>query len=1576
MNPENMAPDSQPEAPQTDGEHSADAQQRKTGGVWRTVGKTALWVVLTPLLLLLLISFLIYLPPVQRWAVDQASAWLSEETGMDVSVGSVSLKCPLDLYMGDMLAVAHDTTATGVVTNDTVLDARALDVSVRFWPLLKGQVEVDKVELTEVKVNTRDLIDAALIRGKIGHASLDAHSVDLKEGLARVNNVRLKDADLYVALADSVPPDTTESEPALWRVALDNVEADNVRARVLLSPQKDSVMVGATLGRARLNGTLDLAEQIFDFKDIDLSQSAVSYDILSAKPAPEGFDQNHVELSDLNLRIPHVRYAGTGDLTVNIDELQARERSGLNITHAEGVVRMDSTRLDVERLALQTDESDLSLGFKMDMNAFSDSLPGTMKATIDGHVGKGDLARFAAPYLQDVFQPRGTAEKGFLRAMPAQPLNVRADVEGNLQRLRINHLAASIPGHLNLTADGVAENLNDTTGRMTADVNYDARLNNLAFVKNFLPADARGSFDVPRNIALKGNARMHGNELATNTTATVGGSTIRLSGGMGTDSEEYDIDMDLRDFSVNQFVPLEQPTRITGHVRAKGRGFDFLSPKTYSHATLQLSEARMGQMNFGNSDATLHLQNGDLSCNLSCDNEQLLTTAAVQGKLQTKAVDAHLDLRLASADLQAMGLSETPLSLGMEGVMDIYSDLGDNFRVKGDIESMDARIDENRLTTDSFKMYAETTRDTTNATVSAGDLYFDFHAPQNLFRLLERFERIGIVAKKQLRDRNLDVNHLKTYMPVTRLRADAGTHNPVAQLLSIYGLSFDQIHANLTTNPEQGLVGDAHVYRFKADTLTVDTVFFDVQQDSAQFTFRSGVTCDDQKLFKGFSAHLDGYISTNDADARLTFFNKQREQGIDLGLHADVGDSTLNARLYPEHPILGFRRFALNDDNFIRLGKKNRMWADVHLTSLDDSCRISVTANPADSLLQDIRAVVTKLDLEQLLAVIPGAPKMTGLLNLDANFEQNSDHFWVKGSTGVDRFAFDGTQIGDVGAVFDYAPVGENLHAVMATLSHNQRKVAIVDGTYLGEGDGSLDAKVSLTNLPLSMTAPFIPDQIITLDGTIDGEVTVRGPLDRLDINGLLQPNDMTLASELYSVKMRFADDPFTIHNSRINFDRYKMYGTGDEPLTLNGWVDFADTENIQLNLSLYGRDFELMNAPRTRKAVLFGKAMGNFFLRMNGTLDDLKVRGLIRVLSSTDLTYIMADTPLSVDYRLEDIVTFVDFNQPPDPEAEREKRTYMGIDAQVNLTIEDGARFHCEFSADRQSYVNVQGGGTLVMNFTPEGVLTLIGRYTVNEGEMKYTLPVIPLKTFNIHNGSYIEFTGEPMNPTLNFAATEQTKATVSDASGGSRSVTFNTGLKVTGTLEQMSLVFTIEAPDDLSVQNELAAMSAEDKNKLAVGLLCTGMYMAPSNSSSINANNALNNFLQNEINNIAGQALASTVDVNVGMEQSTRDDGTTRTDYSFKFSKRFFSNRLNVIVGGRVNADGSTQSNESGAYIDNVSLEYRLDNGGTRYVRLYHEKNYDNLIEGELTENGASIVLRKKLDKLSDLMIWKKKK
>jgi hypothetical protein len=342
----------------------------------------------------------------------------------------------------------------------------------------------------------------------------------------------------------------------------------------------------------------------------------------------------------------------------------------------------------------------------------------------------------------------------------------------------------------------------------------------------------------------------------------------------------------------------------------------------------------------------------------------------------------------------------------------------------------------------------------------------------------------------------------------------------------------------------------------------------------------------------------------------------------------------------------------------------------------------------------------------------------------------------------------------------------------------------------------------------------------------------------------------------------------------------------------------------------------------------------------------------------------------------LEDIVTFVDFNAPPPPKEDIVKKTYMGLDMNLTLNIEDGARLNGEFSADRQSYVAVQGGGSITMSYTPEGVFSMMGRYTINEGEMKYELPVIPLKTFTIKPGSFIEFIGKPANPMLNIAATERVKSSVGQSDGSSRTVAFDVGLKITNTLEDMGLEFTIEAPEDISVQNELAGCSLEERNKLAVGMLATGMYMSGSNSKGFAAGNTLNNFLEDEINKIAGNALSTMVNVSVGLDQTVRDDGTRRTDYSFKFSRKFFSDRLNVVIGGKVSSDNNTLRNESGAYIDDVSMEWRLDNGGTQYIRLFHEKDYSSLIEGELDKNGVGVVLRKKVDKLSDLLIWRKKK
>ena len=145
----------------------------------------------------------------------------------------------------------------------------------------------------------------------------------------------------------------------------------------------------------------------------------------------------------------------------------------------------------------------------------------------------------------------------------------------------------------------------------------------------------------------------------------------------------------------------------------------------------------------------------------------------------------------------------------------------------------------------------------------------------------------------------------------------------------------------------------------------------------------------------------------------------------------------------------------------------------------------------------------------------------------------------------------------------------------------------------------------------------------------------------------------------------------------------------------------------------------------------------------------------------------------------------------------------------------------------------------------------------------------------------------------------------------------------------------------------------------------------MAEGNSTGgYNVNNALNSYLQNQISDIAGK----TLDVSLGMETvNDAESGSKRTDYNFQFAKRFWNNRFRIVIGGTVSTGNAAKQDET--FIDNVSVEYRLDNSGTRYVKLFHDKNYESVLEGEIIETGIGIVLRKKMSKLGELFIFKRK-
>ena len=1493
----------------------------------KNILKAAGWVLLTPICLVLLLFVALYIPPVQKWAVDLAADYLSSETGMQVSVGSVRLKFPLDLSMGDVLITRSAGVQEYRSTNDTILDAKELLASVQAMPLLKGEVKIDYVTLTNTKVNTLDLIESMQLKYQGESLKVKDVNWNMNNGRCIVSDLNLQTSDINIAMADSVPEDTTEEESMLKWVDLQHVSIQNLSLTLSqgegiekavdktspLGGDERGVSISTYIGKANTSVRLDLENG--------------NYYVAPLKAQDFEYQMGNGQTTDLSLQatalsIDSLSYLSTGDLYVDYDLNSSRftfNSSPIDIDSLSGVFRMDSTTLYVDNTRLKTPNSDIKVDMQMDMNAF-DTGPtaGTMRIDAEGVVSKKDIMPFAADLPKEID-----------RKLPDRPITLAISAEGNMQHMDISRLNAHMDGVFDIKGRGGMEN-----GRLKIEESRLSYGRSKAIVK--------GSYDM--------------------------------------ESETYDIDINAQNLYVNDFVALSDPCHLSGHLRAKGRGFDFTSRSTYTNATLDLKHVDYGTYYLDNTHMTASLKNNIIAANTHFGDDRLDGQLAVEGTMNKKGVEATMALDLPFSDLQALGLSADPLTAhATHGDFKVSSNYKELFLADAAVEGVEIVLKGDSLVTEKFDLHAETTQDTTTIQLTTSDMDFDFHSPKNLFAVIDDFTKVAQTAQQQMKNRDLNINLLKEMMPETTLRANIGNKNPISKYLFMQGFRYEEVAANLHTSTEYGLQGNAHVYNLITDdSLRIDTVQFDLYQDSTQISYNVAVSCPDQDVCSAFTAYLDGYVSPQYVDSRLTYFNVEKEKGIDLGVRGLITtDSLLHLSLYPKQPIIAYRTFEVNDDNYIDLYRQNKLKANVLMQSTSDSCSISIYANPVDSQMQNIEAVIKNLNIAELLTVIPFAPQMAGLLNVSANYVQTNEGFTINGMTEADRFTYEGTGLGNLMTMFNYQPMGDHGHDINAMIYHNDEHIGILKGNYDVTGEDHLNATLILDHLPLATVNAFIADNIFALDGTMNGMVSVTGHVDSLLFNGQLNPEGVHVYSDIYSFNLAVADEPITFDKSHLTFNDIKIMGAGQNPLTVNGFVDFADLNNIAMNLSLYGQNFLVFDAPRTRRSALFGKLYGDFFARVNGTTNDLKIRGLVNVLSATDITYIMTNTPLAVDDRLDDIVTFVDFSAPPD-EAKRVPRTFTGIDMQINLEIEDGVQVRCEFSADKQSYVNVQGNGSLTMTYSPEGVINMLGKYTVNEGEMKYTLPIIPLKTFTLQKGSYIEFTGKPGNPTMNITATEQTKASVSNLDGSSRSVLFNVGLKVFNTLENMGLEFTIDAPEDLTIQNELAGMTTEEKNKLAVALLATGMYLSTSNESGFSTTNALNNFLQEEINNIAGKAISSAVnvDMSVGMEQTKRDDGTTRTDYSFKFSKRFFSDRLNVVVGGRINADGNSNRRESGAYIDDISLEWRLDKGGTQYIRIFHDKNYDNLVEGELTENGAGIVLRKKFDNLSELFIWKKKK
>lgn len=788
--------------------------------------------------------------------------------------------------------------------------------------------------------------------------------------------------------------------------------------------------------------------------------------------------------------------------------------------------------------------------------------------------------------------------------------------------------------------------------------------------------------------------------------------------------------------------------------------------------------------------------------------------------------EGDVDSRMVeNMDLQGRHLMANPFATSFQLFAEVESNLDEDNTIDVTLGNWEVVTPKQSFKPKTLTLHARTDIDTTRVSFHAGDLGIILTGNDCIHHITDKLTKVSNDITLQLeRDSTVNLEILRPLLPDMYLEVRAGQDNPIYNYLQTYYVDFKSIAMNAYTSPETGIRMDASIYDLARDTMQIDTIRAEMHQDSLGLLYSAQVIKNKYRQQQPFSAGLDGQIRYGFGDARLYFKDGKGETGLLLGIRADKIQNGVKFHLFPDDPIIAFRPFKLNPDNYVVVRSMKDIEANLRLSG-DNNAALWIHSQAESDEMEEVHAELNQIDLGIISNAFSYIPPMKGILNADFQYAPSDSAFMVVADMNIDDLYYENERVGELMFNAVYLPLEQGNHQVDMHLFRDRKEVSAITALYqMGETD-HISGTVEFMHFPLDIANPFIPDDMAKMGGDLDGTLAISGQSDKPMAEGYLILDTASVYVGAAGSTFRFDDKKIEIKNNRILFNQYGIYAYNKNPFIINGEVDFNNLSRMTANLKLTANNLQLLNVKKNEESLVYGKLFVNLNSTVRGPLDALTMRGDLQLLGGTNITYVLKDSPLTVQDRMSDMVTFTSFTDTLRRRMPRKPPLPMGgMDMLMTIHIDPAVQANVDLSPDQSNHINLEGGGDLSFQYTPQGDMFLNGRYTLSGGTIKYSIPVIPLKEFNVQEGSYVQWTGNPMDPTLNLTATERVRTSVTLTGQSSpRLVNFDVGIELTQQLENLGLQFTLTAPEDMAMQEELTSKGPEERAKLAVSMLVT---------------------------------------------------------------------------------------------------------------------------------------------------------
>ncbi len=1518
--------------------------------------------ILSIVLLLIVFIFSIYIPFIQNLIKSKALSYVKSEMGIDIRYSRFDIKFPLDIDIEDLYAVEEK--------GDTLLALQSFYLDISLKDILKKQVYLPSITLDKAKVNLGDYIPSMRLDGEIGKFAVIDTRFDISNMKAGIKAISLLDSDVEMSLVSSTDTVAEESsKPIDFIATLDSLVVKN-SAYSLDMPDTD-LNLKVSLGDAVVrDASMSLADNLYKVGSLRIDSSAYNMNLDTLPRNTKGFDPMHIALSDVVIEADSI-VNQVMKTSLNIRQVSLREQSGFRVKQLSLNYDMDSLGLEAKNLKLLTPTSIIEGEAAMSMNFFDSISSGDINIDLTARIQKRDIEYFINPYLPE-----------YKESFPNEPLVADIDIKGSNAHLNINKLDLELPEMLRIAGSGYLSNALHVQ-KANGEVKLNAQLENLDFINAFMPSSASGMINMPKSMAMNLDLTAKDGHYTVNSDLIKKEVILKLLAEYELKSTKYLVDLSTDGLNIEEIVPMVAVKRLDAKVYAEGIGTDIFKPDFKTKVDLDIPLLVYDSLRIDSLSIKTSVSKNLYDLTLNSLDPKLKMNLEANGMLKQDSITAKIKADMSNVDLMLLGLVQSDMRLVTGLDLSFETNLKQDYAA--DLTISDLTVEQGDLSSSlgSVQLAAEVSTKDAAVVLKNGDLKYTAEVHNGFDSIMVYSSRFSDILKLQLDNFDFDYQAISDNLPDFDMELNCRDANALYAILQHSGYGFGDLSLRVSNSPESNLSMNANVENLMIDTTSIQRIDFDMSQTGDKLNYLLKANKKSSNPNTAFDVSMLGYAKGPELVSQLNFIDGYKRELLDIGLLAGVTKEEISLFFTSLDPIILYQKLKINKNNFIKYNYHEKfMGANFEMTGKNDFL-IAINADTVSSTdTTKLNANIKNLNLGLISNALPDIPPFSGELNTDLSVFLYPEAMHAIGGLTLDSLTYNKRGLGSLQTTVDYSSAVSKGHDLKASMNIDAVEVINAALKYQPLLGDSLWADISLNNFPLKLADPFIPDAMASLQGEANAKIDIDGTIKEPSIEGSFAMSDASVYLRYANATYQFDDAPLILEDNKLVFKDYKILAYNSNPLVIDGDVDFNDFSNLQADLKITGTDVELLNVKKRSDQMVYGRLNLGVNTSVEGPLDRLKVRGSVDLLSGTSVNYILQDSPLTKKNRIDDLVAFTSFMDTSEYKLQTVQKplTLSGIDILLTLDIAPTALFGIDLAPKGDDRVELIGGGNLAFKMSPRGDMDLSGRYNLTGGYVNYSLPVLPVaKKFNIRQGSYVEWTGNVMDPYISIEAYETIRSSVTEEGKGSRLVTFEPTISIKNKLESLNLSFDLIVPDDLTIQNQLAQMTPEERSRQAMNMIITQVYSGPGTTSKMNANSAINSFIQKEINQFAGSMLKG-VDLSVGIDSyddyGSDGGGSKRTDYSFRFSKSLFNDKFRIVIGASVSSGDEVSKEDQQNFIDDISLEYMLDRSGNRYIKLFHQTGFESVLEGDVVETGIGVVLKRKVDKLRKLFIIRDRK